>query len=249
MRDLLQEIGEETATQTKEPRDLIAIVGNRPNYGLDNKPDYWEEVLKPSLMETGKQIFEIPKSVAEVAATAGTGALGWLVGSGLGVAEATRPGSTRESVRAAYEDAAGRISYQPKTQPAQVLMDKAGRLIEGVTGPAKEAAALVGESWNSPFIEAVTKFAGELATFEAMGAAGRAAKAPQAPLWYRKMTVKERGIVEGIKTDIASGELTAAQTGNLERTGEPRSPIETVSGCRSGEGHADRGGSYPRIRR
>ncbi len=217
MRDLLSIMDDTPTRATTGPRDLLAIMGDRPilpDYGLDNKPDYWNEVLKPSLIETGKQIFEIPKSLGEVAATAGTGALGWLVGSGLGIAEATRPGSTRESVMATTEDAAGRLTYQPRTQPAAVLMEKAGRGIEALTGPAGEAAALVGESWNSPFLESVLKFAGEMATFEAAGAAGKA-KAPQAPLWYRKMTVKERGLVEDIKADLASGELTGAEIREL----------------------------------
>jgi len=110
------------------------------------KPDYWNEQLKPSLLETGKQIFEIPMSLGEVATTAGTGSLGWLVGSLRSIAEGTKPGSTRESVKAALADSLERLTYQPRTEPAKILMEKVGKGIEALTGPAGEAAAVVGES-------------------------------------------------------------------------------------------------------
>jgi hypothetical protein len=197
------------------PRDVLAELeeGGARKEPVFVKPDKWNEQIKPTLIETGKQIFEMPKSLGEVGLSAASGAIGWVVGSGLGIAEATKPGATRESVTAAAEDAAQRLSYEPKTQPAKVLMGKAGRAIEAVTGPAKEAAALVGESWNSPFLESVLKFAGEAATFEAVGAAAKVK--PKVPEWYRRMTVRERGLVEGIKADLANGEFTPAQIREL----------------------------------
>ncbi len=221
MRDLIAEmmdLSSTSAVKRSGKRDLIAEMGGEiprlPDVsGENSNPSWWEDQMKPTLMETGKQIFEIPKSLGEVGLTAATGAAGWLVGSGLGIAESLKPGSTRESVRAVAEDAAGRLTYQPRTEPAKILMEKAGRGIEALTGPAKEAASLPGESWNSPFLESVLKFAGEMATFEAMGAAGRIK--PKVPDWYRMMTVKERGIVEAMKVDLANGEFTGAELREL----------------------------------
>jgi len=221
MRDLIAEMGGRSSFSTGGGgRDLIAEMGGvmptvrpEPVEMPSDASIYWNEQLKPSLMDAGKEIFEIPKSLGEVGLSAISGVGGWLVGSGLAIAESLKPGSTRESVRATAEDAAGRLAFQPRTRPAQDLMERTGRLVEAVTGPAGEAAALVGESWDSPFLEAVTKFAGELATFEAAGKVGKVR--PKAPEWYRRMTVKERGLVEGIKADIASGEYTGAELREL----------------------------------
>ena len=228
MRDLIAEMGGRSSFSTGGGgRDLIAEMGGvmptvrpEPVEMPSDASIYWNEQLKPSLMDAGKEIFEIPKSLGEVGLSAISGVGGWLVGSGLAIAESLKPGSTRESVRATAEDAAGRLAFQPRTRPAQDLMERTGRLVEAVTGPAGEAAALVGESWDSPFLEAVTKFAGELATFEAAGKVGKVR--PKAPEWYRRMTVKERGLVEGIKADIASGEYTGAELRELWKVPENR---------------------------
>ena len=182
---------------------------------VDTKPDIWNDQLKPTLLETGKQIFEIPKTIGDVALGFGGGALGWGLGSVAGIAEATKPGATRESVQQARENIESRLSFEPRTQPGQVLMEKAGRLMGAVTGPAAEASALVGESWDSPFLEAVLKFAGEAATFEAMGKATKIRPNIKAPEWYRRMTIPERGLVEGIKADLSSGQFTPDQIRQL----------------------------------
>jgi len=169
-------------------------------------PDKWAEQIAPTLISTVRQILEIPKSLGEVGLSFAIGSAGWLVSSGLGIAEATKPGSTRESVRATIEASARRLTFTPETQPAKVFLDKAGRLIEAVTKPAREAAALVGESWDSPFLEAVLGFAGEAAIFKLIGQG--AEKIQKLPEWYYRLTVQERGLVEGIKKDIMEGDLT-----------------------------------------
>lgn len=223
MRDLFAISSTEPAAPRGGMRDLLSLTETTRPVQQEYKPDYWEDQLKPTLIEAGKELFELPKSLAEVGLSAGSSALGWLVGSGLAISEATKPESTRESVLMTAEDAAKRIAIEPKTRPAKYFMGKVGEGLEAISGPVGEAAALVGESWNSPLLEQTVKFAGELAAFELAGKGakkvGKALLEPEAPLWYRKMTVRERGlidpVIEGMKADIASGELTAAQIREL----------------------------------
>jgi hypothetical protein len=153
MRDLFAISSPEPAAPQAAPRDLLSLTEMPRIARQEYKPDYWEDQLKPTLIETGKELFELPKSLAEVGLSAGSSALGWLVGSGLAISEATKPESTRESVLMTAEDAAKRIAIEPKTRPAKYFMGKVGEAIETISGPVGEAAALVGESWNSPFLE------------------------------------------------------------------------------------------------
>ena len=118
-----------------------------------------------------EDIVELPKSLGEVGLGVGTGVLGWLVGSIRSIAEGTKPDATRESVKAALADSIERMSFEPTTRVAKTVMRPIGKVFEALTDPVGEAAALVGESWQSPLLEAVTKFGGELRIFKAVGRA------------------------------------------------------------------------------
>ena len=197
-----------TSQETGLPPSLI--YGN-----TDSIPKGWMRQHQTTLLGTVREILEIPKSLGEVGLSFASGAVGWGISSILGIAEATKPGATREKVRAAAEDAGRRIVYEPETRPARDFIGRAGRLIGALTAPAREAAALVGESWDSPFLEAILSFAGEYGILKLIGSG--AEKLQQPPEWYYRVTVQERGVVEGIKADISSGELTTAQVRDLWR--------------------------------
>mgnify|MGYP001563414270 CR=1 FL=1 len=189
----------------------------------DKPPANWMRQNEVTLTKTIREILEIPKSLGEVGLTFVSGAVGWGVSSILGIAEATKPGASRESIRAVMEDAGRRIGYEPQTRPAREFLGRAGRLIQAAIAPAGEAAALVGESWDSPFLEAVLRFAGEAAIFNLIGKGAEKIQKP--PDWYYRLTVRERGVVEGIKTDIVSGELTNEQVRYLWRDPANRAAI------------------------
>ena len=179
-----------------------------------------EVAESPSL---AKQIFELPKTAGEMGLSLVTGVPAWLASSagkvGAGFYEDITGKET--DVGEKIEEEVGKAVWQPETPWGQRGMETIGKGMEIATEPIREAAEMVGESWDSKGMEALAQFGGELAAFHYGGKAFKGAKniakevitsrkaaapsslEPVAPLKLEGEVVPEKS-----KIDVLSEEVT-----------------------------------------
>ncbi|HSW64878.1 MAG TPA: hypothetical protein VLH56_16440 [Dissulfurispiraceae bacterium] len=203
MRDLIAELqGMAPAGRQGGMRDLIAEMGEeplRPNYGRDNKPDYWQEQLKPSLIETGKAAARVTGATLGGLAMmpfAGIAGLGKTIISGL-----DEGGKTLEEIGGIP----GRLISTPEEAQSIETIGKAMEPFHMAGEGLKEIVRLTPA--KDTILEPIVGTIGEVSAMFALPGVPKTAKA-----WWDKLPHRKRVmVVDQVKADIASGQFTSAE--------------------------------------
>jgi len=123
-----------------------------------------------------KGAFNLPKTIGDVALGIPTGIAAWPISAASGaVAQAiTKDSEFADRMEA---EAAERAQWQPQTEGGRTALEALGKAISPLMSPANELGKMVGESWDSPLMERLTRFGGEVGTFGLAGKLGALGKA------------------------------------------------------------------------
>ncbi len=172
------------------------------------KPSGATRSFAPTLGETvtgfAKEVSEMPKTLGEVGLMLATAAPVWVIGSlgkiGItGYGELKGKDTTEQAER--FQEEIGKAVWKPQTRAGKVATELIGKGFEFIATPVREAAALVGESWDSKTVEAVSQFIGELALFH-YGAKGIKKGKVKIPEWYNKMSKREQTVVDNMVKEV-----------------------------------------------
>jgi len=180
--------------------------------GPSTEPTPEASFIKP---DTAKQIFEAPKTLGEVGLMLATAGPAWIAGSlgkiGItGYGELTGKDTTEQAEK--FQEEVGKAVWQPETEVGKKATELIGKGFEFITTPIKEAAELVGESWNSKTVEAVSQFVVELALFHYGGESIGKAKV-KIPEWYNKMSGREQTLINNMVKKVTSAKKAVSLKG------------------------------------
>lgn len=152
-----------------------------------------------------KGVFNLPKTIGDVALGIPTGIAAWPVSAASGVVAQALTKDPEFADRMEAE-AAERAQWQPQTEGGRTALEALAKVVDPFMSPAKELGKMVGESWESPLMERLARFGGEVGTFGLAGKVGALGKAKLANAIIDRM----------VKNDMAAAAERAARPKQIE---------------------------------